>query len=775
MSRTTPVLAMLAVLLPLFGVGCPEKPTAGPDGDEADVIKEEPVVVTNPLVLFDLAPVEGDFEAATLPEEGAEEASYPVGTTGSDVRPMLEAVQSGKRAEIQVPDVLGDLVIEVRTLWHEGLGDLDGNGQADKLLQRWAVVPRLGEVTTSAWLVAVMSDAEGNIGPDQIKEGVIVDAALAEGNECPLVVASIGEGGTVTYDRRVADGVQRFTATPRKATDTEKLAADLERDVAVVASTMQVYDTGVLAPETAYVKAFIVKAYLPEVEAVETTRDLMFPEVLAPLYGQLKLIKAKMRNPDVVTAYEAADGQIGVKTAMLVKEGDLRLSLSADELRQRVSGLQELGEAFEKLEGSLVLDGEPARRRDFEAKLGQVSDPAERAAITKTYQDTFRPMVAKDGRYEQFIGEMNEIARSHGYANYADMRVVEKFGMNLTEFMGWADQTWQVTDADAKAFVESLAGFAGEETLTYWQVGQLTEAWTLDQVGLEELPKLSEEDAQAVMKQYYADTGLDMSADPYDRITMDWYQDDLKWNRAGTAATATPRFAYFTSNLKPGAPIPLDEWETPMHETAHTLHYQTSGARMPGLSAYQNMMPSYVAEGVAMTFENGASCHPTLMRHYFEGKPGFTDKLFDVYPVVSSQAVAWQTRRLLLMGLYEINLYVDRDAEGNEIPWETRVGAWDEMVRERLFVEPPEDALAQIMCRSHPFNDQSQLGYSSYSLGHALVIQIRHATVKEGAVAELEPFGDAMIRVMEQGAMANRGTVQAIIDELAQAPAATQE
>jgi len=773
MTNTTPVLALLLVLLPLFGLGCPEKPMTSepgggdPDGEGPAGEEAAPVVVTNPLVLFDVIKLDGEFEPAAHLVEGVETSSYPVGTTGTDVRPMLEALQQGKRAGIKVPDVLGDLVIEMSTIWHEGVGDLDGNGQADKLLQRWAVVPRLGEVTTSAWLIAVMADAEGNIGPDQIKEGVLVDAVLAEGSECPLVFSGVAEDGSVTYDKRIAGGVERFVATPRKVGDTEKLALDTERDVALVRSAMQVYDTGVLAPETAYVKAFIVKAYLPEVEAVESTRDLMFPEVLAPLYGHLRLVASKLRNPDVVAAYEAADDQLSIKVAILVHEGDLRLSLSADELRQRVQGLQELGEKFEALEAKLELDGEKARRRDFETRLGQVSDTAERAAVTKTYQDSFRPVVAKGGRYEQFIGEMNAIARTHGYDNYADMRMVEKFGLDLEGFMGWADQTWNGTEADAKAFVESLQQFAGTDSLTYWQVGQLTDAWVLDQVGMEELPTLSEEDAQAVMKQYYADTGLDMGVDPYDRITMDWYEDDLKWNRAGTAATATPRFAYFTSNLKPGTPIPLDEWETPMHETAHTLHYQTSGAKAPGLSSYQNNMPSYVAEGVAMTFEDGALCHPTLMRHYFEGKPGFTDKLFDVYPQVKAQAIAWQTRRLLLMGLYEINLYVDRDAEGNEIPWETRVGAWDEMVRQRLFVEPPADALAQIMCRSHPFNDQSQLGYSSYSLGHALIIDIRKATVLNGDVAELKTFGSAMIRVMEQGALANRRSVQAIIDELA--------
>ena len=751
-------------------IGCPATPTD--EAGDAGPVQEQPLVLTNPLVVYTLTPQEGAVEAPVAPpakpEEGEERASYVVGTRDSDVRPMLTAVAEGRRSEIVVPEVLGDLTIDVASRWYEPAGDVDGNGHADRLLLRCAVVPRLGEVTTSAWIVAVLADDEGGIGPDQQKEGVVVAAALVAGEQCPLVVAEVAEDGKVTYDRLGKDGWQRVVATPRTATVEEKLAGDAERDVALVTSAMQVYDTGVLAPETAYVKAFIHKGFLPEVEAVEPTRDLIFPEVLMPLYGSLKVVEAKLRFADIADAYGAVDARTSIMTSILVHEGDLRLSLSAGELKRRVEGLQKLGTQFEEIEGALTLDGEKMRRRDFEIKLSQVADAGERARVVKTYQDFFRPVVAEGGQYEQFIAEMNEIARTHGFANYPDMRMVEKFGMDLDGFIEWTDQAWTNTDADALAFVTSLKAFAGTDALTYWQVGQLTDAWILDQVGMEALPTLGEEDAIGIMKQFFEDVGLDMEAAPYDRITHDWYQDDLKWNRSGTAATATPEDAYFTSNLKPGEPIPLDEWETPVHETAHTLHYQTSGQHGQLLSAYQNNMPSYVAEGVAMTMEEVPIGNPALMRRYFADKPGFTDELFEIYPGVKAQAVAWQTRRLLLMGLYEVNLYVDRNPDGSERPWVERVGAWEGMVRDRLFVEPPADALAQIMCRSHPFNDQSQLGYSSYSLGHALVRQIFRTSVLEGTDEELQRYGKAMIEVMSQGALADRASVQAVIDGLAQ-------
>ena len=764
--RTNHLLLLSATLLgalALLVAGCPDKPAEDEGEGEATA---EPAPITNPMVVFDLAATDEQLEEPVVPEDGVETASYVVGTRDSDVVAMLELLRAGKRAEIVVPEVQGDLTLDVSTLWLDA-ADFDGNGQADRLLVRWAVVPRLGAVTTSAWIVAVMADDAGTIGPDQEKEGVLVAAAMVDGTTCPLIVGGQQEDGSLFVDMLDAEGAwTRHTATPREATADDKLAADRDRDVALVTSAMQVYDTGVLAPETAYVKAFIVKACLPEVEAVEPTRDLVFPEILRPLYGALKLVQRKLDDPVTATAYTEAEVLLPVMTGLLVHEGDLRLGLSADELKQRMAGLQQLGDEFGAIQDALTFDGEKMRRRDFEVKLGQVADADERARITAAYQDAFRPMVAADGSYPKFIAEMNEIARAHGYANYPDMRMREKFGVDLDGYYTWTDETWAATEADARAFITSLEEFAGAESLTYWQVGQLTDAWVLAQVGLDELPKLSEAAAQAVLQQYYQDVGLDMTVEPYSRITMDWYQDDLKWNRAGTAATATPEQAYFTSNIIPGTPIAIDEWETPMHETAHTLHYQTSGAQAPGLSSFQNNMPSYIAEGVAMTFEDAPVCTPQLMTKYFGGKEGFTDELFEVYPQARGRAAAWQTRRLLLMGMYEVNLYVDRNPDGTERSWEERVGAWDGLVRERLFVEPPADSLAQIMCRSHPFDDQSQLGYSSYSLGVALVRNVRDRTLTTGTGEELTAFGAAMIELMAQGALADRASAQAIIDGL---------
>lgn len=774
----SPILPLIAIaLLALPGCppeGDPETPTAEPATEALDLSVLEPAVETprqpGPNLFFERTMTLCNVHPSTAAGGDADVEGYPVGTRGSDVRDLLAAVEDGRRGEIPVPAKFGDLEILVYSSWLVS-PDLDGDGQVARVLLRWAVIPEGSErAVTAAWLVAVPAGAGGEFGPDEIKSGVLIDAVLASGFEPPILEVAITEGATtaVSYVKYDTDRGQydQWSARPRKVSDEELLKPQLELDYALVTAAMRVYDTGVLAPETAYVKAFIVKSHMPEVDAVEGTRDLMFPEVLRPTYSALKRVEKRLEDPETATLYAQRDPLFATMTRILVHEGDLRLGLSAGELTRRMEGLQGLGAKFLAIEGGLKLDGEMVRRRDFEVRLGEEADKEQRAAVVKTYQDSFRPMTQEGSGYEKFIGEVNEMAQDRGHANFPDMRMVEKFGVDLEGFQAWIDQTWADTDADARAFVESLKQFSGEEQLTYWQVGQLTDAWVLSQVGMEELPALAPEESNRIMQQMYKDVGLDMSQPPYNRIVMDWFQDDLKWNRSGTAATATPAIAYFTSNIKPGVPIPLDEWSTAVHETGHTLHYQTSGAVGQGLSSYQNNMPSYVAEGVAMTFEEVAFVSEKSMRRYFEGQPGFSDKLYQVYPQVHAQSTAWQTRRLLLMASYEVNLYVDKNADGSARSWDERIGAWPQMVRDRLFVEPPEDALAQIMCRSHPFDDQSQLGYASYPLGFSLVHQVLRKTVTEGTDEELDHFGLAMKQIMAQGALADRNSVQAIVDNL---------
>ncbi len=116
-------------------------------------------------------------------------------------------------------------------------------------------------------------------------------------------------------------------------------------------------------------------------------------------------------------------------------------------------------------------------------------------------------------------------------------------------------------------------------------------------------------------------------------------------------------------------------------------------------------------------------------------------------------STAWEQRKLVVMALMELNLYE------NEAPWNDRMPVWKDMVKQLLFVEPKGIKLGQILCRSHPYGEQSQLGYASYPLGAATMIKVRDNIIKEGTDEELARYGEAMKRIMATGATGDLSTL----------------
>jgi hypothetical protein len=105
------------------------------------------------------------------------------------------------------------------------------------------------------------------------------------------------------------------------------------------------------------------------------------------------------------------------------------------------------------------------------------------------------------------------------------------------------------------------------------------------------------------------------------------------------------------------------------------------------------------------------------------------------------------------MALMEVNLYE------NPAPWNNRMPVWGEMVKKYLFVEPKGIKLGQILCRTHPYGEQSQLGYASYPLGAATMMKVRDNIIKDGTPEELARYGEAMRRIMATGATGDLSTL----------------
>jgi len=714
----------------------------------------------------------GSWDVPAPAGPSVETRQFPVGTRGSDVRAMLKAVREGARATIPVPQAFGDLFVEVTTRRWSPAGDWDGDGRPDLLLLRSAVVPDLDERPTAvSFLVAVPVPETGAPGPDEEKRAVLLHAAAAPGTAPALEVTGLaldraGEGPFVRVRVAGRDGAP-VVLRPAKADEAVDAAAALEADRRLVEGAGLVFDRFVLAPETAYVKAFVRREFEREVELVEPVRGAAVPEVLRPLYGALAAAERRL------AALDGDDGapewlpRVRATARVLLREADQSLRLSAADDQYRVAALQGVGRQWRAMEAGLTYEGQPMRRIDFETRIVETADAAERLKLARAYEAAFAPLYAADGDYAETIARLNDIARAGGYRNYADLRLEQVFGIPADAVRRWIEDAFAATEAPARAFLEDLRREKGGGELGYWEVQSLQKEWLKGRLARPELPKLSEEQARAILRRHLADMGFDLGAAPYDRVTMDWYQDPLKQDAAGVAATATPFEAYFTSNLKPGQPIPLNEYETVVHETLHTMHYQTSGAASGGSSAFQNLMYSYIAEGITMSGESLPVATPALMKRYFAGLEGFDEALLTVYPATQQSAEAWDLRRLIVMALMEVELYEDRRPDGSERPWAERLQAWPQLLAERLWVVPDGIELGQILCRMHPTAEQHQLMYASYPLGRILVGQLRDAIVKEGTPEELARYGVAVRELMAQGALADQPAVKALIAKVA--------
>ena len=696
------------------------------------------------------------------------EKSYPVGTIGSDVRDMMRMVEEGRREEIPVPKEFGTLKTVVRSYWLElpdQKMDFNGDGIADKLLLRTALIPEGDQRSiTTTWLIAVIDrDGDGQISADEEKTGVVIASGMMAGNTAPIIDIKVrdfdGNGtsdvGFVKYDRTNGQ-YDRYEYLSR---NDGKEIYDIEDDRDLILSAMRYYDTVVQAPETAYVKLFINQKFMPEVEMVEPSKAVAIPDVLRPLYGSMKEIDSRFDRLTLVPAHDQLGSQLRMLNKLFVREANLSLVLSSEDLIYRAKALGDLTKEFQKLEKTLEWKGEKMSHTKYEELLRQEMDEKTRRKMALNYERHYAPMYKKGGKFHQFVEKMNEIARKYGYNNYAEMRIQEKFGVSMADFKEWVADTMAATEADARAYVEDLKTFSGKKRLDYWDVDPISKEWALKEAGLEKMPEIPAKDALRILKQFYKDMGYDLDQIPYKNITMDPFAHPMKYDAAGVAATATPSHAYFTSNIDPEKKIPLNSFETMLHEMLHDIHYMTSGQVGGGYSSYQNGMYAYVAESITMTTQDLPFGTPELMKKYFGKLPGFNDKFCEVYPAMKRKQNAFMIRRLLTMAMGEINLYE------SDKRWNKRVRWFEDVCEDKLFVKPKTLKMGQIQFRSHSYGEQSQMGYASYPLGFATVKRIREAIIKEGTPEELKAYGDAVRKIMEGGALTDQKQMLEIVRE----------
>lgn len=689
--------------------------------------------------------------------------AFSIGTLGSNVVDMLKLVRENKRSDIDIPLEMSNMYATITSYWIDGEHmDWNGDGKKDALLLRNANLQNVDASSkTAGWLIAIVDDGDGKISSDEEKRGIVIASGIMDGNFSPITNITLekqGSGKTkISFDK--ADD-ERQKHVKRSVDDVMALddKSDYDRDSDLVYTTLFYYDeVGVQAEETAYVKEFIRKEFEEERKKVEQSKSVTIPKVLRPLYGSMKSLNRRLMDEGLKDKYDSKDKNIFILNDIFVKAADQALTFTASDHAYRTNATADIYEQFNKIASSLKWNGENIRYGDYLTMIADEPGRKTRRWMGHMMTQHYAPLYNANGEYRKYVDRMNSIARKYGYDNYAEMRIMEKFGITLPEFKKWVESTFENTEEDASEYIGELKTILGKNNIGYWDVDFLTNSWIKMKSGSDELPTLSDEQAFQVLKSFYGDMGFDMDRTPYSKITMDAFQSDLKHDTGGTAATATPFEAYFTCDLVAEKPIQLTRFETLVHELLHDMHYQTAGEEVPGHSSYQNNMYTYVAEGLTMSTEGLPIGTPSLGKRYFGKYDGFTDAFFDAYPQVSRKKGAWEIRRLLLMALAEINLY-EEDA-----PWNQRVAFWRDNCEEKLFVRPEGVELGHAIFRPHSFSSQYQMIYAGYPLGKATVMRIRDGIVKEGTPEELAEYGKALRRIMKLGARADQSFLMEMV------------
>ncbi len=351
---------------------------------------------------------------------------------------------------------------------------------------------------------------------------------------------------------------------------------------------------------------------------LEPSKAVAIPEVLRPLYAGLK---TAVQNQGI-------DPKNKVLGGILLRDMDQSLTLSSNELTYRTEALSKLTAKFGGLQTLLTLDGKKISRTDYERAIAAEKDDVKRLKMARDYEAHFAAMYNEGGDYHRFIEQMNSIAKAHGFKNYAEMRIRERFGISMDEFKSWVNRTMLSTEGEAKDFIEKLKKFSGRSELGYWDIGSLSNEWIEKETGVKKMPELTEEELFGIIRRLFKDLGFDLATEPYKNVVMDIYADILKNNVSGTAATATATTAYFTSNIEYGEKMPLDNLKTVVHELTHDMHFITAGKIGGGSSTYQNNGYPYVYEALTIAMEDLPFATPEIMKKYFSGLEGFNEKLF---------------------------------------------------------------------------------------------------------------------------------------------------
>lgn len=357
--------------------------------------------------------------------------------------------------------------------------------------------------------------------------------------------------------------------------------------------------------------------------------------------------------------------------------------------------LEDLSRASERqnLSQSIIYDQQcDGRYKRILEKMEELKLPLSKLSSLTRLAVLTESQIMRGGLFDPnetgFVAKANEYAVSHGYRNYAEMRMMEYYGLTVEEYKKFAYGILERNIEQNKKIIREMnikLNISGP----IWDINANTlirqmRELAFKELGLENEPTLSVKEAMSVAKKFYRDIGFDLDALPYQgRIVFDLYARKEKDGGFGGGMGGDGKACGVFMHFDPEKKLTLYDLNVLIHEIAHSLHsiYGSKYARGSSLigTAYVERLAPALSEGIAKGFGEIVYKRKWIDT-YLADIEGFTRE--DVRQTLSKeyqQEMFYLDSRLLALTLWEINLYEEYDESGTYKSMFERLNFWKKL------------------------------------------------------------------------------------------------
>lgn len=339
---------------------------------------------------------------------------------------------------------------------------------------------------------------------------------------------------------------------------------------------------------------------------------------------------------------------------------------------------------------------------------------------------------ARGGFFEDgangFIAKANQFAKARGYANYAELRVKELYGISVMDFKATAEKMLTQNKAKIDADVVVMRQYKNPNKptekyddparpvweLNMWYYYDDKRMRALNELGIKDEPTLSTEEALTVAKAFYKDMGFDIDK-MGQQIILDPWDREKKPGTAYQVPIGDGSINVILATYSRGGRISIGDFGTLIHELGHAFHWSTAASKAQG-----NPFGGAVSESTGVRETYGKTFERFLltkefMDSYLSGLPQFKNpKVREVLAKEYSDQHRFLDSVDMARALWEINLYESADQ-----PMDKRLDYWGELGIKYLGYDdvklPTSKTSFYDLNISHPVHNPLQ--YLSYQIG----------------------------------------------------------